>query len=718
MGFMQKLRQNMPAVVIFLAVMFVALIIFEWGDAKRGRGSAATAGSSAIGAVNGEEISQTEFDERVEAVVAMQRQQNPEAEIDDKAIRDGVWDQLVSEALIRQEADRLGIRVSDKELQEVLLFNPPDFLKQQFSDTTGKFNEQLYRTFMNNAAGFLREQKRSEEEIATILKEIKNMEEGVRRDLLRQAVESAVTASAISSLPDLRSAFAEQRTKVSGTYAFLPTSVIPDDQVKVTDAEARTYYDAHKGDFYQKASREVRYVMFPLAPSSSDSGSVKRRLDAVTTALSRTAEPRAKDSIFASYVDQYGAGRYNGTSAVPLQEMSPELQNAVSGAKTGDVIGPVRMSDGTYLINVVEVQDSGETYARAQHILLRTEGANEDSIRTLAGELTRRIKGGESIETLAPTYSADPSSAARGGDVGYFKRGMMVKAFEDAAFAAPVGSVVGPVKTEFGYHVIKVTDKTTRSYKLRDLKFDVRISNTTRNLLRRRAADFRAKLAEGGSIDSAAKLQSLQVYESGPIQRNEPAAGSLALTYFSYNGNIGDVSEAIELSDGSLAIAQISKVRNAGAMDFDDAKAGILEKLRNQKKLDLLKARADKMRATVGPMDSLSKIKSVEPSAEITPFVDVARTSPFPGVGADFALTAASFGLQSGQTSAVVRGERGYFVVRVDRIQKPTDQEFAAEKTQFLQQLLAQRRQTLFQDWLRRAREKAAIEDYRAGGVQ
>lgn len=713
MGFMQKLRQNMPAVIIFLAIMFVALIVFEWGDARRGQGSVQPAGSTAMGVVNGQEISQAEFESRVEAVIAMQRQQNPDAEINDQQIRDAVWEQMVGEALIRQEAERLGISVTDEQLAEVLLYNPPDFIKQQFSDSAGVFQTAIYREFMTDIDGFMTRRQAQPEDIAKTKTQIKQLEEEIRRDLLRQAVESAVTASAIPSLPDLRSAFTEQRTKISGSYALLPVTVIPDEQAKVTDEEAQKYYNEHKGDFYQKASREVRYVMFPLDPSASDSGAVKRKLDNVMTALGRTPDPRAKDSIFASYVDQYGAGRYNGSNYVPLQELTPELQNALQGSKSGDVIGPVRMTDGTYLINVADVRDSGESYVKAQHILFRS-ATNDDSVRAEANKALARVKGGESFEVLAPQLSADPGSAARGGDVGYFKRGMMVKPFEDAAFAAAPGSIVGPIKTDYGYHIIKVNEKTTRSYKIRDLKFDVRVSNTTRNLLRRRAADFQKTLAAGGSIDSLAAKQSMQVYESGPINRNEPAAGTLKLTYFAYGGTIGDVSELIEMGDGSVVVAQISKVRNADAMEFADAKAGIIEKLRTQKKLALLKARADKMRAALAAGDSLSKLKTIEPAVEVTPFTDVVRTSPFPGVGFDFALTSGAFDLQNNQTSGVLKGERGYYVARVDRRVQPTDQEFAAERQTFMQQLLTQRRQSLFQDWLRRAREQAQIEDYRS----
>src|SRR5690606_3587079 len=106
-----------------------------------------------------------------------------------------------------------------------------------------------------------------------------------------------------------------------------------------------------------------------------------------------------------------------------------------------------------------------------------TTGTNDDSVQAQAESLLKRAQSGENFDELARQYSADPGSGQRGGDLGFFRRGSMVKPFEDAAFAASVGSIVGPVKTDYGYHIIKVTDRSMKSYKLRDLRFDPHISN-------------------------------------------------------------------------------------------------------------------------------------------------------------------------------------------------------------------------------------------------
>lgn len=714
---MQKLRQSMPAVVIFLILMFVALIVFEWGDARRGRG-AVHAGGQVIGTVNGEEISSTEYESRVSEAIDMQRQANPQGDVDDEQVREGVWTQLIDEKLVEQAADRLGIMITDDQLRDILFYDPPEFLKAPFTDSTGNFQQAAYFEFMKDPSGFLSQRKFPPNEVAKVMNQLLQAQEQIRRMKLREAVESVVASSLVPAPSVIRTAFNQSETKASGTYAYLDANLIPDNQVNVTEADARKYYDAHQDNFQQKPGRELRYVLFPIVPSTQDSGTITRRLKTVMEAMSRAATTAAKDSAFADFAQQYGTGQYNGASFTPLQEVDPELQASVAAAAPGTVIGPVHLRGGTTLVEVVDVRDSGETYVKAQHILLRSgQGANDDSLKKQAEQIAQRARGGENFNALAQQYSGDPGSAQRGGDLGYFKKGMMVKPFDEAVFSNnnPVGSIIGPIKTDFGYHIIKVNDRTTKAYKIRDLKFDVRVGNTTKNLIRRRANDFRDLLVAGQSIDSAAAKEKVQVMESGPVSRAQPIGGSSKLTSFTFNGKVGDVSDVIEMRNNGYIVAQISKVHNPGRMDFADAKNTIMEKLRLEKKLDMLKARAEKLRAGIVPGDSLSKLSTIDPSVQVRPFSDVTPSSPFPGVGFDYALTSSIFGMQAGQTSNLIRGEHGYFIVALASKQQPTDQDFQARRMQFTQQFMGQRRGQLFQQWMTKERENAEIVDQRGG---
>ncbi len=714
MGIMQSFRQKMPVVVIILIATFVVLMVL--GDIlSPGGGSSllSAGGRNAAGQVNGEEIGAQAYYDRVNSIIENQRAQNPDAPIDEEQIREGVWMAMIDEQLIEQTANKLGIYISDQELAELLLFDPPQALKQQFMDSNGVFLQKEYFDFMRDVDGTLSRNQVPQEQIQRIKQSLKGFEEDLRRQLLRQAVENVVTASAMPSPAEARTAFDDQRGKASGSYIMIDAAQIPDSAVTVTDEEARKYYDAHKAMFQQTASREVRYSLFTPAPSGQDSMTMTRRLRTVTEALQRSTTSQAKDSVFQSFVDQFGSGKYNGSAYTPLQDLSPELQSALQGSEPGAVIGPVRLADGTYLVNVVDAKDSGEVFVKAQHILLRTTGTNDDSVRTQAEKVYQRIKGGEHFETLAQQLSADPGSGQRGGDLGYFRRGMMVKPFEDAAFSASTGSLVGPIKTDFGYHIIKVTDRSTRSYQIRDLRFDPRVSNITKNNLRSRVQRFRETVAKGTPIDTLAFREKVQVLESGPLTRLQPAAGSMKLTNFVYEGKVGDVSEVIDLPDGSLLVGQISKISNAGVMDFAGAKETILARLRTQKKLDQLKSKAESLRTQLAAGDSLSKLTSIDPSVQLRSFADLSRTAPFPGVGFDYALTNSAFSLPLGQISQPVRGERGYYIVTVNNRTQPTDEEYEAERAKFVQELTVKRRQELFQNWLTKMRERATIADYR-----
>jgi peptidylprolyl isomerase/peptidyl-prolyl cis-trans isomerase D len=716
MGFMQKLRQNMPAVIIFLIVMFVALIIFEWGVQRAGGGARGYAAGQSLGEVNGVAINSTEYEERVADAVKAQRQQNPDADVDEQPIREQIWNQMIDEMLIQQTADRMGIRISNEELKEVLMYDPPDFLKQQFTDSTGYFNQALYQGFMSDIDGFLTQRQFPPEEIQKYKLQMVKIQEAIRKDRLRQAVESVVTASSVPGPAEAFAEYVNQKTKASGTFAMLDANAIPDAQVTISEEEAKKYYDAHKADFQQKASREIRYALFTQVPSAEDSASVTRKLKTVTDALAGATTPAAKDSLFAGWIDLYGAGRYNGSTYTPMQEIPADVQSRLQGAGAGTVIGPVQTPEGTFFYDVVDVKDSGDVYVKAQHILLKTEAnKNDDSVKALAEKILQRAKSGENFDALAAQYSADPGSAQRGGDLGYFKKGAMVKPFEEASFAATPGTIVGPVKTDYGYHIIKVNDRSSKSYKLRELKFEPRVSNPTKNLLRHRVQQFHDKLTQGTSIDSLGKREGVQVLESGPVQRTQPVAGSMKLTYFTYEGNTGDVSDVIELPSGALVVGQITKVNAAGVMSFADAKESIMTKLRTQKKLDMLKDRAGKLRASLAAGDSLSKLTSIDPAVQIHPFTNLLPTAPFPGAGFDYPLSAAVFSGKPGELSPLIRGEHGYYIAKVDNLSKPTEQDFAAERDKFIQQLATQRRGMLFQQWLQKERERAEIKDLRSG---
>lgn len=498
MGVMNKLRRSMPAVVIFLIVMFVLLIIFEWGTQGRTGNNRDVSGKS-IGSINGQPISSVEYETRVKEMIDQQRESNPTGEIDEEQIRTQVWDQLVSEEIISQEADKLGISVSDDELTKTLLFEPPDFLKKGFTDSTGYFNEGMYRQFMTGMDKFLNERKYPANEVAKIKKQVLQAQEFIRKDRLRAAVESAISSSVVPSATAAHAEFVEKNSKASGNYAFLDAALISDAQTNVRDDDGKKYFEENRAQYKQKASREGKYILWNVQPSAQDTLAIQRKEKAFNDALKLATTPKAKDSLFNEYSN---VGKFDGTSYTPMQEVPQEVQPKLDSAKIGDVIGPVSLPEGSQILLVVDIKDTGESFVRAKHILIKTEGRNDDSCKQVASKILSEIKSGKNFDELAKARSEDPGSGAKGGDLGYFKKGQMVKPFDEAAFSLPVGSLSGLVKSQFGYHIIKVMDKSSKSFKFRSLKFTPLISGFTKNNLRRKAQDIQARLEKGENIDS------------------------------------------------------------------------------------------------------------------------------------------------------------------------------------------------------------------------
>ncbi len=717
MSVMQKFRRSMPAVIVILIIMFVLLIVFEWGDASRGSGKARV-GGEVIGEVNGYKIGAIEFQEQVDQMVESQRQGNPDADVNTDQISDVVWQRMVDEALIESTADELGIVVSDEMISEYLLYTPPDYLKKWFTDTaTGTYHEDQYFQFMRNPRGWLKKNNPDypAAEVDKLEKELIKVADNIRTEKLRDLVQSVIAAGTVPSPGEALMAYQDQRSKANGSLALIEPQGIVDSTIAVSDADAQAYYEAHKAEFAQKPTRELKYVTFQMTPGNSDSVYTNKRLREVSENLSRAITPAQKDSVFRYFASRFGSGSYDGSRIVSMKDLSstPELLVALTNTSTGTVIGPIQLPTGNTMVLVAGITDSAETMVKAQHILLRS-GGDDDSIRTQAEGIAKRARSGESFEQLAQTYSAD-GSASNGGDLGYFDHAQMVKPFADAAFGASPGSIVGPVKTEYGYHIIKVNDRTNRGYRLIDMRFDIKVSNTTRNAIRQKARSFREKLiANGGTIDSLAKAENLQVTESGPISRAQPVAGSPSLNQWAYTAKQNDVSDVIQLDGGNLIVAQLVKVKEQGTMTFEDAKDQIVVLIRQKRKLDMIKDKAEKLRAALQPGDSLGKLSAIDSTVKVYPFRDVTRTGALPAVGYEPAVTSAIFELKLNEISPLIRGiDRGYYVVVVDSRSIPDEAAFATEQEKFIQTLVQQRRSEIYNEWLGKMRNESDIIDHR-----
>ncbi|THF63371.1 SurA N-terminal domain-containing protein [Pseudothauera rhizosphaerae] len=354
---------------------------------------------------------------------------------------------------------------------------------------------------------------------------------------------------------------------------------------------------------------------------------------------------------------------------------------------------------------------------RARHILLELPAdAGEEQIKAVqadADTLAARVKAApDGFPALARERSADPGSATRGGDLGFFGRGVMVKPFEDAVFAAAKGEIVGPVRSEFGYHIIQVTD--VKPAALRPLD-EVR-AEIEAELKGRKAGQRQAELAElfantvyeqPDSLAPAAELLKLEIRHSDWIQRGSAAVGPytserLVAALFSDDGlEKRRNTEAIEVGTGTLVAARVVEHEAAQRLPFDQVKGEIEDALRAEEAVRLATAAGEAALAAAG------KGEAVDGKWSETLTLQRGATVLSP------AATQAVFGAATASLPAyvgVAQGAQGYAVYRIDAVNRPqlaADDPRLAGMTRQYAQLMAERD---FSAYLALLRERYGVE--------
>lgn len=713
MGTLTRMRTISPYVLVAIAVLFIAFMVISDMDVptllSRSSGNPATA---AIGEINGEKVMYADFEKRVKDQVETMRQQNPNAEdLDEAPVREQVWNEMTDEVLMRQEAKRLGVTVSNDEILDILLQEPPEFLRKQFSDSTGRFNRELYLELVTNPE--IIAQRISPQAAADFKKMLVNLEDYIRREKLQMVMRSAL-GTALGVTDPL---YAERRYKVENTSVnidYIPVLPVEDKNAKVSDDEIAQYYNTYQSSFKQKPSRKLKYVLLPLAPSQADSQKVMKRLERLTSELNAAQGVGARDTVFDRYASEYN-GQVNDFKHV--QDIPPQQMALLTPLQNREVAGPIQRPQGGYSFVRLDGKRSGENIqVKASHILLALKPTdNKDSLKAKAEEILKEAKAeGADFAALAKKYSQDPGSAQRGGDLGFFGKGMMVKPFEEAAFAAAPGSIVGPVETQFGFHILNIKEKKSDEIKYTEIVLNPVISQGTRNAIYRQAQMLREQTTSGVPFDSAAKRMGLAAQETGFFRRATAVFGSRALTNFAFDNSINEVSEPIEMKGSGIVVAQVTESRIAGIKPLADVKEEIRAKLLLAKRLDATKAKAQEIFNKVAGLDSLTKASTIDPTLKVQSVGQLRDNASVQGVGADMAFTSAAMGLAAGKIIGPLRGERAYYIAQVKSRQDADMKNFAAQRPQIMQSEMSKAQGMAFFRWKNDLRDRSDIQDYRS----
>jgi peptidyl-prolyl cis-trans isomerase D len=420
-------------------------------------------------------------------------------------LQEQAWELLVAKHAIEAQYEELGVKVSSEEVWDMIQGkNVDESLRQTpiFLSESGQFDR-------NKVVQYLQ----------YINAQPLGSEDRFRWESFQQNLVPARTRIKYENLviktTYVTSAEAEQEYHLQNDVAEVKYLFVPfyaDSTSEVPQSALSDYYNQNKERYKTEHTADLSYVTFPVIPSAYDSSDIVRELKTLANEFKTVAD----DSLFATgNSDNPNAyARYTPTSLPPYIHADSLV--------TGKVFGP--FVDGE-TFKVVKISSAGKDTlytAKARHILIKWTSdsiVSKQVAREKANKVLQELKGGADFAMKAREVSEDPGSAQRGGDLGWFSTGQMVKPFQDAVFnATKTGLVNQIVESEFGFHIIDVTNlKDNTAYRIGVIEREITPSDASINEALRKAELFQSDISNPDEFKKRADEEGLNLQEAKNI---------------------------------------------------------------------------------------------------------------------------------------------------------------------------------------------------------
>jgi peptidyl-prolyl cis-trans isomerase D len=377
------------------------------------------------------------------------------------------------------------------------------------------------------------------------------------------------------------------------------------------------------------------------------------------------------------------------------------------------VVVPANDIQRHYNDNIAQFQTPEQVHAT--HILLKTEGKDEAVVKKRAEALLAQVKSGADFADLAKRESEDEGSKENGGDLGFFGKGRMVPEFETSAFAMQPGQTSDLVRSQFGFHIIRVLEKKAASTRTLD---EVRpqiqeqlAQQLADQQVTDRAGQLESRIKDPGDLAEAAGEQGLMVQESGYFQRGEAVPGLGAAPQVA--------AAAFTLADGA-ASGPLSAQRGvvfitvAGKKDpyvpmLDEVKERVRQDAIRAKASELSKQRATELAPGLKSAANLSAAAKAQ-GLEAKDTDLITRGAAIPDVGTNPDVDKAAFSLPVGGVSDPIATSEGTVIVKVVQRDAVTAEQLKSGSEAFRAQLLNERRTQFFNSYMSKAKARMKVE--------
>lgn len=673
MAFIGTLRSKMGTwVVVFV---FVAISAFVLGDLFSN--NSFLFDDDSVGEIAGHKVTLNEYQQAVrerEANYMLYFNRQPgDAEM--PTLREQAWEMLILRHAIEPQFKKLGVTVSDDEKVDMLTGkNINEGIKQSFTNPeTGQFD----RGQLSNYISMIK--------VAPVNSPERMQWEVFQRDLQpgRQRIkyENLLIKSAYVTSAEAEKEYHLQNDVAEIRYLYVPYFSISDTTVTVTDADLRAYYNENKEKYKSEHTRDMKFVRFDVEPSAEDSLSFREELSRLASDF-KAAE---SDSLFALINADNAESAYVRYTASSL----PESIN-LDELTLGEVKGPF-LDGGTYkLMKLSKVGKDTIFSARASHILIRWDDDSEASKKAAkekARDILKDIKAGADFADKAREFGTD-GTATRGGDLGWFSSGDMVKPFENAVFGATKKGLLNDVvETDFGYHIIEVTEvKDNNYYEIAVIDREIIPSDASVNTAIRKAEMFASELKNEKEFVERAQKEGYTVFEAKNVRPADRRVNNLGdaravVQWLFRDAEKDKVSEVFDLQDLYVVAVMTGEIEK-GYKPLEAVKEEITPAVKNKLKGKII---VEKLKSLQGTLDEIAAAYGKDATVYTNSSLKL-NTNTLTSAGFDPVAVGMAFSLEDGKSSAPYAGESGVLIIEVqNKTSAPAIGEYTMFKTQLQQ---------------------------------
>jgi len=666
MALLGRIRQYGFVMMILIVVAVFGFLFMDVSSVGRGFSGQ----GRILGSIGGQDITRDEFDSYIRDYERM-------GASNDEQTRAFVWKELVNDLIFKIQSNKLGIGVSEKEIEDMFIgenISPVvmEALGGQVDKTTLQQQRSSYIQVQQKSATERNEREQEYFETWQTI-EKRAISQRVSAKYLNLIAKSSYAPGWLAN-----SEFQRNSRSYDINYVRVMYTDIPNNQIKVSDEDLTNYINENPKKYEREANVSLDYVFFEVFPTAQDSMEYLAKMNDLAQSFKSTAN----DTTFVS--NNRGSMEYKYVTKTDMKD--PEsAKDSIASRKKGDVVGPFTDSEGNYkLVKILDARSVIDS-VKCRHIFLPADRRDMSSLQRNYGVLDSLkkliLEKKSNFDSLVAQNSMDLNSKMNGGNIGWRKKGDAYgQNFEDYILHVGKKDSFDIIQSNDGLHLIQITEfkyGKEMAFKLAVIKEPIIPSTKTEEMIENQANEFMANNRTLDDLNKAIKKNSNLKKSSAygltinDFKLNEQISGSVAVEIIRWAhkegkvnevaGQIFPVNDAKNSYTSMVVIPALVSKSEKGLASIQDpnVKLEVEQIVRNKKKADMILTK-------LKSVNNLESVAQYYPNAKVENAASLSYSSPFiPSIGVEPKVLGAAEALSAGKTSKAFEGNQAVYMIQL-----------------------------------------------------